>query len=575
MSKGIKNKNSDSAGKESRLVKAQKKDVKQSNVRRKEGSSQKVGPQQQKTAGGQTRRAAVDPHTYASPNVIHPERTGTVKRSPVITHEHKVVSKEQSGNKSVPPGSLQKAGASKSKPVAGKTSEAKGSRSQANANKKKNGVISNTSTSKKEAGVREENRSKSDKIKMKDAKDYKNGKRDKTDCLSTRQKSPTPGTRSRTTKSGEKGKESTKLTSTPKERESTKLSSTPKERESTKLSSTPKERESTKLSSTPKERESTNMKTTKTNNLSNVTKSPKLPVMTEPNVTASNQSDSAYSTLNHRNQTDSLKSSMKTDKGTGNTNSNTRSPNVKKRVTMSPQLQKRIIPVREQSPLPTKTAGPSKPYDQKPSGKKKAIITSDKEVHDRLSQLSDRRSIDTSTEDQLSRIYVHGTPTSQRKFSTSPQLKKRFSTTSSSLSTNSILIKGPGDCFYQGVRRVILRKTNVFQLELLGEVYLLCSLRFISCEFPVMPIYHCRQDIFCLFKIISRLCLCPSYFSQSKGSKNVLFVAGAQNFDVIKFATYRTACKLRFIQKKTNCEYEYFVLSYIYIRPNRTSSLDK
>ena len=539
MSKGIKNKNSNSAGKESRPVKAQKKDVKQSNVRRKEGSSQKVGPQQQKTAGGQTRRAAVDPHTYASPNVIHPERTGTVKRSPVITHQHKVVSKEQSGNKSVPPGSLQKVGASKSKPVAGKTSEAKGSRSQANANKKKNGVISNTSTSKKEAGAREENRSKSDKIKMKDAKDYKNGKRDKTDCLSTRQKSPTPGTRSRTTKSGEKGKESTKL------------------------------------SSTPKERESTNMKTTKTNNLSNVTKSPKLQVMTERNVTASNQSDSAYSTLNHRNQTDSLKSSMKTDKGTGNTNSNTRSPNVKKRVTMSPQLQKRIIPVREKSPLPTKTAGPSKPYDQKPSGKKKAIITSDKEVHDRLSQLSDRRSIDTSTEEQLSRVYVHGTPTSQRKFSTSPQQKKRFSTTSSSLSTNSILIKGPGDCFYQGVRRVILRKTNVFQLELLGEVYMFCSLRFISCEFPVMPIYHCRQDIFCLFKIISRLCLCPSYFSQSKGSKNVLFVAGAQNFDVIKFATYRTACKLRFIQKKTNCEYEYFVLSYIYIRPNRTSSLDK
>lgn len=32
------------------------------------------------------------------------------------------------------------------------------------------------------------------------------------------------------------------------------------------------------------------------------------------------------------------------------------------------------------------------------------------------------------------------------------------------------------------------------------------------------------------------------------------FVSGAQNFDVIRFATYRTACKLRFIQKKTNCE---------------------
>ena len=29
-------------------------------------------------------------------------------------------------------------------------------------------------------------------------------------------------------------------------------------------------------------------------------------------------------------------------------------------------------------------------------------------------------------------------------------------------------------------------------------------------------------------------------------------LAGAQNFDVIRFATYRTACKLRFIQKRTN-----------------------
>jgi hypothetical protein len=29
---------------------------------------------------------------------------------------------------------------------------------------------------------------------------------------------------------------------------------------------------------------------------------------------------------------------------------------------------------------------------------------------------------------------------------------------------------------------------------------------------------------------------------------------GAQNFDVIRFATYRTASKLRFIQKKLNCK---------------------
>lgn len=27
-----------------------------------------------------------------------------------------------------------------------------------------------------------------------------------------------------------------------------------------------------------------------------------------------------------------------------------------------------------------------------------------------------------------------------------------------------------------------------------------------------------------------------------------------QNFDVIRFATYRTACKLRYVQKKCNCE---------------------
>jgi hypothetical protein len=29
---------------------------------------------------------------------------------------------------------------------------------------------------------------------------------------------------------------------------------------------------------------------------------------------------------------------------------------------------------------------------------------------------------------------------------------------------------------------------------------------------------------------------------------------GAQNFDIIRFSTYRTACKLRFIQKKLNCK---------------------
>lgn len=31
-----------------------------------------------------------------------------------------------------------------------------------------------------------------------------------------------------------------------------------------------------------------------------------------------------------------------------------------------------------------------------------------------------------------------------------------------------------------------------------------------------------------------------------------------QNFDTIRFASYRTACKLRFIQKKVHCKYEIY-----------------
>ena len=37
--------------------------------------------------------------------------------------------------------------------------------------------------------------------------------------------------------------------------------------------------------------------------------------------------------------------------------------------------------------------------------------------------------------------------------------------------------------------------------------------------------------------------------------KRIIFYLGAQNFDVIRFATYRTASKLRFIQKKLNRKY--------------------
>jgi len=33
------------------------------------------------------------------------------------------------------------------------------------------------------------------------------------------------------------------------------------------------------------------------------------------------------------------------------------------------------------------------------------------------------------------------------------------------------------------------------------------------------------------------------------------YFLGTQNFDVIRFATYRTACKLRFVQKRTNCKF--------------------
>lgn len=47
-------------------------------------------------------------------------------------------------------------------------------------------------------------------------------------------------------------------------------------------------------------------------------------------------------------------------------------------------------------------------------------------------------------------------------------------------------------------------------------------------------------------------------------------IAGTQNFDVIRFATYRTACKLRFVQKRTNREFVcrlYIILPlYICIR---------
>ncbi|XP_014775065.2 dystrobrevin beta isoform X2 [Octopus bimaculoides] len=36
--------------------------------------------------------------------------------------------------------------------------------------------------------------------------------------------------------------------------------------------------------------------------------------------------------------------------------------------------------------------------------------------------------------------------------------------------------------------------------------------------------------------------------------KQLMTELRSQNYDVIRFATYRTACKLRFIQKRTNCK---------------------
>lgn len=38
-----------------------------------------------------------------------------------------------------------------------------------------------------------------------------------------------------------------------------------------------------------------------------------------------------------------------------------------------------------------------------------------------------------------------------------------------------------------------------------------------------------------------------------------------QNFDMIRFASYRTACKLRFVQKKTYCEYLFWSIFHLSI----------
>lgn len=45
-------------------------------------------------------------------------------------------------------------------------------------------------------------------------------------------------------------------------------------------------------------------------------------------------------------------------------------------------------------------------------------------------------------------------------------------------------------------------------------------------------------------------------------------VSGAQDLDSIRLSTYRTACKLRFVQKKCNCEYDamhFYLWYYIFL----------
>lgn len=46
----------------------------------------------------------------------------------------------------------------------------------------------------------------------------------------------------------------------------------------------------------------------------------------------------------------------------------------------------------------------------------------------------------------------------------------------------------------------------------------------------------------------------------SEFSLHISRFLGEQNFDTIRFATYRAACKLRFIQKKVNRESLLFIL---------------
>ena len=56
---------------------------------------------------------------------------------------------------------------------------------------------------------------------------------------------------------------------------------------------------------------------------------------------------------------------------------------------------------------------------------------------------------------------------------------------------------------------------------------------------------------------------CKGNFSKEFEEANLIFIpfliafTGSQNFDVIRFATYRASCKLRFIQKRCNCKYSH------------------
>lgn len=58
----------------------------------------------------------------------------------------------------------------------------------------------------------------------------------------------------------------------------------------------------------------------------------------------------------------------------------------------------------------------------------------------------------------------------------------------------------------------------------------------------------CLEAIFCFMNLEEKVIVVVFF----KGLLCVFAPTGAQNFDVIRLSTYRTACKLRFVQKRCN-----------------------